>query len=155
MNRRIILGFMALAALGANASSVGEARAVESEVDEYIKQATVQVEFVIVKSTADYKEAARFAAEASRRLGLPLKLRDLRPTVKGGLSFPKGVCEENGWESPCYLARGRYDDGSYVSIEHTSGYPEFKPGLSVHSLNPPWSNKELNPTVGCGRRPSA
>jgi hypothetical protein len=131
MNRRIIPIFTVLAAFATSGKAVGEAQGVKSEVDDYIKQATVQVEFVIVKSTTDYKEAGRLATEASKRLHLPLKLRDLRPTAKGGLSFPKSVCEENGWDTPCYVARGRYDDGFYVSIEHTSGYPEFKPGLYV------------------------
>jgi len=84
-----------------------------------------------MKSTANYHEALDMATQASKRLRQPMKLRDLSPTSQGGLSFPKAVCEENGWDAPCYVARGRYDDGAYVSIEPTSGYPEFKPILYI------------------------
>src|SRR5262249_43731746 len=30
-------------------------------------------------------------------------------------------------DAPCYVARGRFDDGFYVSIEHSSGYRAVLP----------------------------
>ena len=105
------------------------AKAGESEAERYIREATINVEFVIVKSTPSYAEAHRTALDASRRLGLKLDLRDLSPSENGGLSFPKASCEADGWTAPCYVARGRYDAGVYVSIEYSNAYSEFKPGL--------------------------
>jgi len=131
MTRRLLQTLIAISAAALPAAVAHRALASEEDVAEYIKEATAQVEFVIVKSTVNYDEARRIAAEASRRLREPMKLRDLSPTSKGGLSFAKAICEENGWDAPCYVARGRYDDGAYVSIEHTSGYPEFKPNLYI------------------------
>jgi hypothetical protein len=131
MIRRLLQILTAISAAATPVGACHRALASEEDADRYIKEATAQVEFVIVKSTANYDEARGIAAEASKRLRAPMKLRDLAPTSKGGLSFPKGICEENGWDSPCYVARGRYDDGAYVSIEHTSGYPEFKPNFYI------------------------
>jgi hypothetical protein len=129
---RCLLQILTAISAGALAVAAGHrALASEEDADQYIKEATAQVEFVIVKSTISYDEARRIAGEASRRLRVPMKLRDLAPASKGGLSFPKAICEENGWDAPCYVARGRNDDGAYVSIEHTSGYPEFKPNLYI------------------------
>ena len=35
--------------------------------------------------------------------------------MKSGLSFSSKQCEENGWDYPCYISRGRYDDGEFVT----------------------------------------
>jgi hypothetical protein len=103
----------------------------EQSVADYIKEQTLRKEFVITKSTQDYEEARRAATEAARRLRVPLRLRDLAPDGNGKLTFPEKVCEENGWDAPCYVARGRSDDGFYISIEHSSGYPEFRQNLFI------------------------
>ena len=103
----------------------------EQSVADYIKEQTLRKEFVITKSTQDYEEARRAATEAARRLRAPLRLRNLAPDGNGKLTFPKKECEENGWDAPCYVARGRFDDGFYVSIEHSSGYPEFRQNLFI------------------------
>jgi hypothetical protein len=116
----------------------------ESEVDAYIREATVKVEFVIAKSTGSYAEAHRVALDASKRLSLRLDLRDLSPTRGGGLSFPKAICEADGWEAPCYVARGRGDDGAYVSIESSNAYSEFRRGLYVVMLA---SGQKADPEV--------
>ena len=131
MIRRLFQTLLAVGTAGLPVSPGHRALASEENVAQYSQEATAQVEFVIVKSTVNYDEARTTAAEASRRLRLPMKLRDLSPTPEGGLSFPKAICEKSGWDAPCYVARGRYDDGAYVSIEHTSGYPEFKPNLYI------------------------
>jgi len=92
---------------------------------------TFDKDFVIVRSTAKYEEARRVATEAARRLQIPLNLRDLAPHPSLGLTFPRKDCEDGRFEYPCYIARGRGDDGFYVSIEYSSAYPGFKPGLYV------------------------
>jgi hypothetical protein len=115
--------------IGAALLMTAAANAGKSEAEQYIREATIKVEFVIVKSTPSYAEAHRTALDASKRLGLKLDLRDLSPTENGGLSFPKASCEADGWTSPCYVARGRHDAGVYVSVEYSNAYSDFKPGL--------------------------
>ena len=41
------------------------------------------------------------------------------------------MCEENGWDYPCYVARGRYDDGAYLSVEPSAAYDGLKAGYFV------------------------
>lgn len=131
MTRCLLPILTALGAAGLVVAAGQRTLAAEEEGDQYIEEATTRVEFVIVKSTGSYDEARRIAVDAAKRLRVPMKLRDLAPVSKGGLSFPEAVCEKNGWDAPCYVARGRFDDGVYVSIEHTSGYPEFRPNLYI------------------------
>jgi hypothetical protein len=94
----------------------------DTTVEDEIKAATVQKELVIVRSTASYQEASEAATGAAKSLAVPMNLRDLRPHGPSGLSFPAKVCEENGWDFPCYVARGRFDDGTYLSIERSNAY---------------------------------
>jgi hypothetical protein len=108
-----------------------ELRAAEEEGAEFVKAQTVEMDFVIVRSTTNYEEARRIATEAARRLEIPLNLRDLSPHPPGGLTFPKKDCEDSAFDYPCYLARGRADDGFYASIEYSSAYSGFKPGLYI------------------------
>ncbi len=119
---------VAWATAGVTAS---RADAGEPSPPDYLQQATTRVEFVIVKSTTSFTEARRAAQVAAARLGLPLNLRGVSPTTVGDLSFAETTCRANGWDAPCYVARGRGDAGLYVSIESSRAYPEFKPGLYV------------------------
>jgi hypothetical protein len=111
--------------------SARELQQAMDESAEYIKAATVEKDFVIVKSTATYREARRAAADAARRLGVRLDFRDLSPHRRGGLTFSKKECEGNAFDYPCYVARGRGDDGFYVSVEYSTAYAGFRPGLYV------------------------
>jgi hypothetical protein len=114
-------------------ATVGVSRAddLERKVDESLAEQTSPVELLIVKSTPKYDEARRVAENAAQRLGIPLKLRGLMPHDARGLSLPKQDCDALKWDYPCYLARGRYDEGEYVSIEHSSAYDELAPDLYV------------------------
>ncbi len=87
--------------------------------------------FVICKSTPNYEEALHVAKDASRRLGLKLDLRGLAPNSETGLTFSEEDCNENFGSHPCYVARGRYDDGEYVSIEFSSAYKSFRGGFYI------------------------
>jgi len=126
----VTLGSLLLA-LGGVPDQSSIDKAVQQTVEKYIKQATVQVGFVIAKSTTNYSEALSSAKTASSTLGLPLKLRDLVPNKKTGLTYPRADCEREVGGYPCYFARGRFDSGSYVSIEHSTAYAEFKPHLFI------------------------
>ena len=83
---------------------------------------------VILSTNASYGGADQALRRAERRLGLSVDLRDLGPDEsRRTLSWSANDCEENGWSYPCYVPRGRADDGAYLSIEHTDGYPELAP----------------------------
>lgn len=91
----------------------------------------VAKELVIVASTTRYDDARHGAERAAKTLGIRLDLRDLSIAPHGGLSLSQKDCDDNGFEYPCYVQRGRYDDGAYVSIEESKAYPELKPGLFI------------------------
>ena len=92
--------------------------------------AFVKTSFVIVQSTKDYDSAKATAANAALDLKEKLDLRDLKPHKKSGLTFSKKDCEDTGGY-PCYLARGRYDTGSYISIEWSNAIQGFAKGYYV------------------------
>jgi hypothetical protein len=91
----------------------------------------VEKEFVIIRSTTDYEAALQTARSAASRLQLKLDLRDLKKNKESGLSFSKKVCEEEWEEYPCYVARGRWDDGNYISIEYSDAYNGFRKGYYI------------------------
>jgi len=91
----------------------------------------VRKSFVILKSTSSYAEARAVAAAASEQLAIRLNLRDLVPDGTMGLTFSQDACADEFGEFPCYVPRGRWDDGVYVSIEHSSSYVGFDEGLYI------------------------
>lgn len=91
----------------------------------YIKKA-----FVIVQSTKDYTAAKLTAQKAAKGLSQKLDLRELKPNKETGLTFSNSICENEGGY-PCYIARGRYDDGSYVSIEWSDAFDKFTEGFYI------------------------
>jgi hypothetical protein len=91
----------------------------------------VDKEFVIVKSTPAFKEATRFAAQAAAELGVALNLRGLSSNLRTGLTASKEECARSELPYPCYVPRGRSDDGTYVSVEWSSTYDMVARGLYV------------------------
>jgi hypothetical protein len=90
-----------------------------------------QKRVVIVLSTKSYDLALKRAKEASAKLTSKLDLRGLGKHKKTGLTWKKAVCETDWYGYPCYVARGRYDDGNYVSIEYSSAYEGFAEGYYI------------------------
>jgi hypothetical protein len=89
----------------------------------------VDKEFVIVKSTPAFKEATQSAAKAAAELGVALNLRGLSPNLRTGLTASKEECARSELPYPCYIPRGRRDDGTYVSVEWSSEYELVARGL--------------------------
>jgi hypothetical protein len=87
--------------------------------------------FVILGSTTSYADAKKLASAGARLLETKLDLRGLSPDKRTGLTFSRKVCEAEGELFPCYWPRGRWDDGVYISVEFSSGYKGFKPGLYI------------------------
>lgn len=102
----------------------------------------VPVGFVIVRSTPDHSEASRFAEHVSSATGFELDLRGLTYQPEHGLSLSKQECEQRQLGPfPCYVARGRFDAGVYVSVERSDAYEGFRPGyfIVVAASGPPGS----------------
>ena len=92
----------------------------------------VNKDFLVAASEKTYEGALAVARRLEKEAGIRLDLRGLTPNKETMLTITRKDCEENGWEWPMYYARGRFDDGVYASIEHTSGYPEsLTPGLFI------------------------
>ena len=70
------------------------------------------------------------AKKAARQLNQPLNYRELKPNKKSGLTFSDSTCENEGG-FPCYIARGRYDDGDDVSIEWSNAFDKFSKGFYI------------------------
>jgi len=107
----------------------------KTEVTSLIEEQSIEKQFLIIKSTRDYKDALMTAQQASTTLGIKLDLRDLTENKESGLTLSKEICEKEeggvapGW--PCYLARGRWDDGTFISIEYSSAYEGFRKGYYI------------------------
>ena len=103
--------------------------------------------FLIVHSTKDYSSALKKANSISKDLKLDLDLRELMKNEDNvGLTWGKTVCEGDGWEFPCYVPRGRYDDGDYASVEWSNGYQGFSKGyyIVIISSQTEYDNKIMN-----------
>ncbi len=85
----------------------------------------------IILSTKKYSEALKIAKEAAAKLHSKLVLNGLTPNEQEGLTMSKNECESNGWDYPCYVARGRWDDGEYISIEYSNAINGFAKGYYV------------------------
>ena len=109
----------------------------------------VTKKLVILQSTKSYESAKKTATAAGKHLKKPVRLRDLKPNKKRGLTHSKKECAENGYNWPCYVSRGRYDDGAYISIEYSSAFNGWTDGYYVviaasAEKSDPVINKTLN-----------
>lgn len=111
-----------------------------------IPQPYVKTWFVIVRSTTDYEQAKTTAIQASKYLGYKLDLRELTPHKTSGLTFSSADCENNGGY-PCYVARGRYDAGNYVSIEWSDAYQGFAKGYYIVIVSSGDKRSTANPGI--------
>jgi hypothetical protein len=87
----------------------------------------VTKEYLILLSTKDYREALEFSNKASKQFKIKLDLRNLTSNEKLGLSFSEKECNDGGFDFPCYISRGRSDDGEYISIEYSDAFTGFNP----------------------------
>ena len=106
--------------------------------------------FLLIQSTTDYKAALLTAQTAAKGLSIKLDLRGLvrDQNTHIGLSLPADTClkyteeEEGVRDSSCYMARGRWDDGTYISIEYSDAYSGFSKGyyIVVVASGDKWDN---------------
>ena len=104
--------------------------ATDTQDEQEISQ-TQKKGFVIVSAGKNYEAIKKQATTVAQKLGYKLNLRDLEYHKTEGLTFSKEICEKENMEFPAYIARGRWDDGEYVSIEYTSAFIGFTPGYYI------------------------
>lgn len=91
----------------------------------------VKKDFLIIASTKNYNVALATAKKVSADQDIQLDLRGLSENKQTGLTLSKEDCENEGWEYPAYVARGRWDDGIYISIEYSDAFIGFRQGYYV------------------------
>lgn len=87
--------------------------------------------FVVLGTHETFAKAREAASNAAGVLGLHLDTRGLTANATTGLTFSREDCRGSDWEYPCYLARGRYDDGVWLSVEFSTAYKGLAPGRFV------------------------
>jgi len=113
------------------ASSIQEVEQSTKDIPEDtdpVESATAKKSYLILQSTTSYSAAMNTARRASEELGAKLNLRGYVFDFKAGLRATEAC---GCGEMHEYTARGRYDDGNYVSIEHSSGIEGFEDGLYI------------------------
>ncbi len=96
----------------------------------------VDTDFIIVFSSKKYNETFEKALEISKKLNYPINFRNLEFNKDIGLSYTKASLEDENSGGiigtyPWYDPRGRFNDGSYISIEYTNKYEGFSKGYYI------------------------
>ena len=87
--------------------------------------------FLIIHASKNYQLAKRVATEANKHLKYKIDFRGHEYNKTLGLSVSEEECEQHGFEFPSYIQRGRSDDGKFISVEYTTNYEGFTPGLYI------------------------
>ncbi len=87
--------------------------------------------FLIIASTKSVEEASRVAMSASTKTGLDYHNNKLKAHDSYGATYSADSCKKWGEEYPCYFARGRYDDGAYITVEYSTPYEGFQKGFFI------------------------
>ena len=91
----------------------------------------VDKSFLIIASTKDLADAFKIAKTAAQKTGIMFRDNKLQIDKIDGVTFPADTCKRAGFDFPCYVARGRYDDGNYLSVEYSNRYEGFQKGLFI------------------------
>ncbi len=118
--------FMGALLITAQANNEKGLTQVEIEKSQYADK-----RLVILQSTSDFQEAKSTAESAAIKLGIPLRLSEVSPHTKLGLTNTKSDCNDSGVPWPCYFPRGRHDDGAYVSIEYSNAFQGYTEGFFI------------------------
>jgi hypothetical protein len=118
--RYILIFILAFAYYNSNAQTTTD------ENTPYIKKS-----FLIIMSSRNYAAAKTLAVKAASRLNLKFDLRGLKPNRESGLTYNAKECEGNGWDYPCYVSRGRNDDGEFVTIDYSNAFKGFAKGYYI------------------------
>jgi hypothetical protein len=101
-----------------------------SAQNEQMEAPYVKKGMVILQSTKNYAAAKKTAQQAAAKLLIKLDFRGLVANKKSGLTYSHKSCENEGGY-PCYIARGRYADGEFISIEYSNAIEGFAKGYYI------------------------
>jgi hypothetical protein len=105
--------------------SLSQTEVINAGEDPYINK-----DFLILLSTKKLDEAEKFANAAAKKIGCAY--RDTRLAKEGNsVTFPVDSCKTFGFDWPCYVARGRWDDGGHISVELSDAYDGFSKGYFI------------------------
>jgi hypothetical protein len=99
--------------------------------------------YLILLSTKSYSAAMYAAKQARAKLDLLINYRGYVFDFKEGL---KDTTACGCGEIHSYVPRGRFDDGNYVSIEHTNSFTEFPNGYYI-VVAASGDRKKIKPTL--------
>lgn len=88
-------------------------------------------DFIIIGSLENFEAALILAIEAASKLNIELDINDTALEEGQLVNTNEETCKKLLFEGRCYLPRGRYDDGKYISIERSNAYQEFTPGYFI------------------------
>lgn len=96
----------------------------------------VDTDFIIVFTSKNYSETYKKALNIAEKMNYPIDLRNLEFNKEIGLSYSKDFLENKNLGGmvgtyPWYDTRGRFDNGSYISIEYTNKYKGFSKGYYI------------------------
>lgn len=127
---RFLFPSLALAAVLAASPPLLADEPTTTEYDAWIRENTWTKSFLVVGTYRSYAGARQASERLRERTGLEVQSKaDL--VEAGQPTYTREVCEENGWDYPCYFARGRYDDGVYLSVEPSDQYDGMVKGYFV------------------------
>ncbi len=130
-NQVLSFGASLALVLGVSAPAAAEpAEPTPEDMAEYYRASTETKHFLVVGTYGTYAVASRAMSALAKKVGMGAPSQPVE-LVDGEMSYTRSACEENGWDYPCYVARGRYDDGAYLSVEPSSAYGGMEPGYFV------------------------
>jgi len=103
----------------------------EDTIDKMIAEQSMKKSFLIIHASKSYSDAYRFMQQFSKKSGIVVDLKGVLYQEDIGLTPPKELCLEQGFSYPCYVPRGGYDDGVYLSIERSESYNGFREGYYI------------------------
>jgi hypothetical protein len=115
-------------AIGTSLASAADPLGVDA--DTTVEDRIVTKYVLVVGTFRSFADAVTDARALGRKVGLEYRAKATQ-LENGTPTFSRTECEANGWDYPCYVARGRYDDGTYLSVEPSSAYDEMRPGYFV------------------------
>ena len=86
---------------------------------------------MILKSTPELRRSACARGGRGRAAGDPARPAGACARRHRRASLLAGRLHQRVRRVPCYVARGRWDDGVYLSVEHSSSYAGFEEGLYI------------------------
>jgi hypothetical protein len=123
-------GSVAMVVFGSSIGGTADQQGADADVAQYIRDFTVLKYFLVAGTFRSFASATIEAARLAPRVSLEFRQQTTQ-LEQGQPTYSRSACEEDGRSYPCYVARGRYDDGKYVSAEPSSAYEGMRSGYFV------------------------